>query len=251
MMLNERNKKAREVLSSFLLAIVLMIFPVVSGIIVTVNNMDVPQMYWVQGAFMLASIAVPLYILLITKTRLSQIGFSKVKKGGIKAVLYFTPIIAAKMGYLFFETKHSGEMLIALVFFTVAIGLSEEIYFRGIILKRLMMRFSTKQAVLLSSVLFAAVHASQAFSGEEFVGIALTVANALIFGVVASEIVILTESLIPTIIWHALYNFINWITLVQGSQEAILIIFESVIMVLYGIYLWTKLPKKQIHTLES
>lgn len=90
--------------------------------------------------------------------------------------------------------------------------------------------------MLLSSVLFAAVHASQAFSGEGFVAIALAIANAFIFGVVASEIVILTESLIPTIIWHALYNFINWITLVQGMQEVVLIIFESVTIILYGIY---------------
>lgn len=246
MMPKERNKKARELLFSFVLAIVLMIFPVGSGIIVTVNHMDAPQMYWVQGAFMLASIAVPLCILIITKQSLSQIGFSKARNGGIKAVLYFIPIIAAKMGYLFFGIKHSRAILVALLFFTVAIGLSEEIYFRGIILRRLMMRFSIKQAVLLSSVLFAAVHAAQAFSGEGLVSIALAVANAFIFGVVASEIVILTESLILTIIWHALYDFINWITLVQGTQEVFLTIFESVIIILYGIYLWTKLPERQI-----
>lgn len=89
----------------------------------------------------------------------------------------------------------------------------------------------------------AVVHTAQAFSGEGFVGIALTVANAFVFGIVASEIVILTESLILTIIWHTLYNFINWMTLIQGIQEVILIILESVIMILYGIYLWTKLPK--------
>lgn len=245
MMPKERNKKSVGLLSSFALAIVLMIFPVISGIIVTVNNMDVPQMYWVEAAFMLASMVVPLCILLITKLSLSQIGFSKVKKGGIKVVLYFFPIVAAKMGYLFFGIQHSRELLIALLFFTAAIGLSEETYFRGIILRRLMMDFSTKQAVLLSSVLFAAVHASQAFSGEGFVGILLAVANAFIFGVVASEIVILTESLVLTIIWHALYNFINWITLVQGTQEVILIILESVIVIFYGIYLWTKLPKNR------
>lgn len=47
MMVKEKNKKVREVLFSFVLAIVLMIFPVASGIIVTVNNINMPQMYWV------------------------------------------------------------------------------------------------------------------------------------------------------------------------------------------------------------
>ena len=111
MMVKEKNKKVREVLFLFVLAIVLMIFPVASGIIVTVNNINMPQMYWVQGAFMLASISVPLCILFITNTNLNQIGFSKVKKGSIKTVLYFFPIIAAKMGYLFFEFKQSRGIL--------------------------------------------------------------------------------------------------------------------------------------------
>lgn len=242
-MVKKKNKKAREVLYSFVLAIVLMIFPVVSGIIVTVNNMDIQEKYMVQGAFMLFSILVPLCIMYITRMSMNQIGFSKVKKGSIKTILYFIPIIAAKMGYLFFEIEHSREILIALLFFTVAIGLSEEIYFRGIILRRLKMYFSIKKAILISSVLFAVVHAAQAFSGEEFVGIALTIANAFIFGIVTSEIVILTESLSLTILWHTIYNFFNWITLVDGMQEVILIILESLIMILYGIYLWEKLPE--------
>lgn len=239
-----KNMKSRAVLRSLLFSIIIMVFPVASGIIVTVNNIDVPQRYWVQGAFMLGSIAVPIGALFITKMHLSQIGFVAVEKGNIKTMAYFAPIIAAKAGFLFFGINHNMQTMIALAFFTAAIGLSEEIYFRGMILTRLTTCFPIRQAILLSSILFAAVHASQAFSGAGVIIVTLTVANALIFGIVASEIVILTGSLVPVIIWHAIYDFVNWIASVQGTIEVSLIIIQSVIMIAYGAYLWTKLPDK-------
>ena len=126
------------------------------------------------------------------------------------------------------------------------IGLSEELYFRGIILRKLRSCFTIKQTVILSSVFFAAVHASQAFSGTGIIIVTLTIINALIFGVIASEIVILTRSIIPVIIWHVLYDFINWISVAKGTTEVTLIMIQSVIMVVYAYYLWTKLPDKQV-----
>lgn len=134
----------------------------------------------------------------------------------------------------------------ALAFFTTAIGLSEEVYFRGIILRKPRTCFTSKQTVILSSVLFAAVHASQALSGAGFIMVALTIINALLFGIVASEIVMLTNSITPVIIWHMLYDFINWIALIQGTIEIVLITIQSVIMIMYAIYLWTKLPINRI-----
>lgn len=74
--------------------------------------------------------------------------------------------------------------------------------------------------------------------------VTLTIINALIFGVVASEIVMLTKSIVPVIIWHTLYDFINWIALVKGTAEVILITIQSIIIVIYAYYLWTKLPDK-------
>jgi len=134
---------------------------------------------------------------------------------------------------------------VALAFCTIAIGLSEELYFREIILRKLKTCFTIKQTVILSSVFFAAVHASQAFSGAGIIMVTLTIINALIFGVIASEIVILTRSIIPVIIWHVLYDFINWISVAKGTTEVTLIMIQSVIMVVYAYYLWTKLPEKQ------
>ena len=76
--------------------------------------------------------------------------------------------------------------------------------------------------------------------------VALAIINALLFGIVASEIVMLTKSIISVIIWHMLYDFINWIALIQGTTEIIFITIQSVIMIIYAIYLWTRLPRTHL-----
>ncbi|HQB28765.1 MAG: CAAX amino terminal protease self- immunity [Firmicutes bacterium ADurb.Bin182] len=246
-MIEEKNKKSkfRAILSSLVFSVILMIFPVTSGVIVVMNGMDAIQSYWMQGVFMMLSMAVPVVFMWITKMKPAQIGFTRVEKGSIKTVLYFVPIIASKIGFLIFRVDSNTQTIIALAFFTIMIGLSEELYFRGIILRKLRSCFTIKQTVILSSVFFAAVHASQAFSGTGIIIVTLTIINALIFGVIASEIVILTRSIIPVIIWHVLYDFINWISVAKGTTEVTLIMIQSVIMVVYAYYLWTKLPEKQ------
>lgn len=243
-MIDRKRKsiKLSAVLSSLMLSILLLIFPVVSGVIVVIIDMDIWQGYLVQGVSMMLSLAVPVIFLWITKTKPAQIGFTRMEKGSTKTVLYFVPIIVAKIGFLFYEINHDIRTIVALAFFTIAIGLSEEVYFRGIILRKLKACFTIKQAVVLSSVFFAVIHASQAFSGAGLIMVTLTMINALIFGIVASEIVMVTQSIIPVIVWHTLYDFVNWITLVKETTEVTLIVIQSIITVIYAYYMWTKLP---------
>ena len=236
------STKLRAFISSLIFSIILMIFPVISGAIVVINSIEILQGYLIQGFFMMLSIAVPIIFIWITKIKPSQIGFTGMEKGSLKTVLYFVPVIAAKIGFLFYGINNDIPTVMSLLFFTLAIGLSEELYFRGIIIRKLKACFTIKQTVIISSVLFAAVHASQAFSGTGLIMVTLTIINAFIFGIVASEIVMLTKSIYSVIIWHTLYDFINWISLASGTIEVILIIIQSIIMVTYAYYLWTKLP---------
>lgn len=234
--------KLKVLLYSLILSVTLIIFPVASGVIIALNNIDVPNSYWVQGVMMLLSTTIPITFLLISSKHPSQIGFIKINKKNFKILLYFIPLIVTKIGFLFFGINYNNKSIIALMFFTATIGLSEEIYFRGIILNCLKKHFSIKQTILLSAAFFAIIHTSQAFSGEGFVMVILSIINAFIFGIIAAEIVIFTGGLIPVILWHTSYNFINWVTLAQGRSETILIIIESIIMISYGVYLWTKIP---------
>ncbi|UUX34807.1 CPBP family intramembrane glutamic endopeptidase [Fundicoccus culcitae] len=242
-MIDHNNKylKVKTLLICLGFSLTLMLFPVVSAVIIVVNQLDRIQGFWLQGLFMLLSMIVPLIYLWKTKITPTSIGLTGIEKGRMQKVLYFIPLLLAKVGFLFFGVSKDIPTIVALLFFTGAIGVSEELYFRGIILYKLKKCFSIKQSILWSALLFAVVHASQAFSGASDLLVFLTMVNAMIFGIIAAEIVIITNSIIPVIIWHMLFDFVNWVSLVDGKTEFMLIVIQSIIMVLYAYYLWTKL----------
>lgn len=228
-----------------LLSLVMMLFPVVSGVLAVVSGLVPPRQYWLQGAFMLLSLLVPAGLVIARKFDVKQLGLHAPTRDSVKLVLYFIPLLLAKAAYFPFASRFSFAEILALVFFTISIGLAEEIYFRGVILSWLKGIFTTKQAICLSAVFFGIVHASQAFSGEGFVMVSLAVVNAVLFGLLAAILLTLTGSLFPVIIWHSLYNFTNWLTSPPANVEVILIVFETLVMISYGVYLWSKLPAKE------
>lgn len=204
---------------SLIVAVTLTIFPIISGLIIAINEIDTIQGYYIQGAFMMLSLLIPITLMRILKIRPKKIGFNRMEKGSGKIVLLFLPLVAAKALFLFFGINYDIYAVVSLVFFTFAIGVSEEIYFRGLILKELATCFTVKKTVILSSIFFAAVHSAQAFSGSSLLMVLLSILNAFIFGVVAAEIVIITRSIIVMIIWHILFDFVNWISLVKEQRR--------------------------------
>lgn len=252
--MNEDKKKEnilKALFRSLILAVVLTIFPIISGAIIAINKMDTIPGYLLQGAFMMFSVLIPVIFMWILNIKPGQIGLIKMEKGSGKALLFFLPLVLSKVGFLFFGINHDIHSVVALVFFTLTIGVSEEIYFRGLILRELSACFTVRKTVILSSVFFAAVHTAQAFAGSGVLMVVLSILNAFIFGVVAAEIVLKTKSILPVIIWHTLFDFINWITLVRGTKEIVLIVIQSIIMIAYATYLWINLPDKQESVLSQ
>jgi membrane protease YdiL (CAAX protease family) len=85
----------------------------------------------------------------------------------------------------------------------------EEILFRGILLESLLGRMKSWQAVAVSALLFGLVHAS----------IPPQMVNAIVVGLVLGYIYVLTRSLIPVIMVHALNNGIAYLLLeITGTQ---------------------------------
>lgn len=241
----KKHPKAWSIILSLILTIVMIIFPVTSGVITVIRNLNTIEGYWLQGFFMTLSIIVPMIYIKGAKISLKQIGFRGIKRGSSRMVLYFLPLIIVKIPYLFYGIENDADKIIALIYFTIVIGVSEEIYFRGIILRRLLDSFTIKQSIIISALFFAMAHASQAFSGIGMIMVVLTVVNALIFGIITAELLLITESIIPLIIWHILYDFINWSSFAGGLTKVVIIAVESAIIIAYACYLWIRLPKRQ------
>ncbi|WP_399548997.1 hypothetical protein [uncultured Clostridium sp.] len=79
------------------------------------------------------------------------------------------------------------------------------------------------------------------FADRSILIIVFQILNALVFGIIAAEIVTITKSLIPIIIWHFVFNFVNYITLATGVNEIFVIGFQESIMIIYAYNLWSKI----------
>lgn len=242
------NQKARvkTVLLSIAWAILILIFPVVSGIIAVVCELNQVEIYLLQGSFMLLSLIVPA-IYIYKKKIAREIGIRGIETGSAKSALYFLPLVLCQLPLLVVGVSvESVSYAFALLFFAVAVGISEEIYFRGIILRLLKNQFSIKLTVVISTLIFGIGHIVGALSGAHALDIFLQIVNAIVFGIIASQIVIITKSLLPTVLWHIVFNFSNHITTAAGNTEIIVIAVQEVIMLAFAVFLWLKLPKSQM-----
>lgn len=79
---------------------------------------------------------------------------------------------------------------------------SEEIIFRSIILLELKKKFGNTVSIMISSILFATIHIlNPSFSFFAFL-------NTFLAGILFAQMVIYSNSLIPSIIFHTLWNYI-------------------------------------------
>jgi uncharacterized protein len=241
-------QKAKPVLLSIIWAMIILTFPVVSGVIVVVYGMNQIDMYLTQGCFMILSIIIPVVYVWKRKINVKEIGLRKMEPGSIRKTLLFIPLVLSELPLILVGVNFKGlTYASALAFFALAVGISEELYFRGIILKLLKDNFSVKQTVVISTLIFGIGHMASALSGKGIVAVLLQIINAIVFGILAAEIVIITKSLIPTIIWHFVFNFVNYITLANGINEIFVIGLQEIIMVIYAYILWSKISSKDIY----
>ncbi|MCA1076456.1 CPBP family intramembrane metalloprotease [Clostridium bowmanii] len=222
-------RKTKPVLLSIVWTIMLLIFLVVSGVIVTVFKMNQIEIFLTQGCFMLLSIIIPIIYVCKKKIHLKVIGLRKMEPGSIGKTLFFIPVVLSELPLILVGVDFKGFTYVSvLIFFTLAVGISEEVYFRGIILKLLKDNFSVKQTIVISALVFGIGHFASILVGQSIVEVLLQIINAIVFGILAAEIVMITKSLFPVIIWHLLFDFVNHISLVAPSPSQVLLRFKNV-----------------------
>lgn len=87
----KKHPKAWIMQLSLILTIAMTIFPVASGVIIAIRNLNTIQSYWLQGLFMTLSLIVPVIYIKAVKINFKQIGFRVIKRENVKMVLYFYP----------------------------------------------------------------------------------------------------------------------------------------------------------------
>jgi membrane protease YdiL (CAAX protease family) len=140
---------------------------------------------------------------------------------GWRDLRLFQPVRLRQWGLLWFPALFAsmflaGAFIIAppapskvgwLLLNTLMVGLSEELMFRGIVLRALLARTSLLVSLIVTSVLFGSVHVLNVFVTGELLPAAIQAVAAGFSGLLFAALVVRTGSLIPAIVLHGFWDF--------------------------------------------
>jgi len=157
----------KRLLKSIAFGILIILFPILAGVITHVKGIeDIETTYLIQAlCFVLAAIVGGFFY------RNYRSKSKTAAKYPFDKVLFFIPIIIMELivlipGYInegFY--LHNNLKLFGIIFiFTLAVGFSEEFFFRGIILK-ILKEDGVMYSIIVSSIVFGLLHASNLLGG--------------------------------------------------------------------------------------
>jgi membrane protease YdiL (CAAX protease family) len=103
---------------------------------------------------------------------------------------------------------------------TFFVGLSEELMFRGVLLQGLRHSMAIWPAILITSLLFGAIHSLNVFTTGHLLSALMQSGAALLSGLLFIAIRLRTGSLWPAIIVHGLWDFGTFTLSAAGGQMA-------------------------------
>ncbi len=192
------------------------------------------------GAALSAIIGV--IVMRVSPPRFSEYGFRSARAA--KEVWWFVPLPVTVLLALVTQGVHvPGPVIAAYAALTVAVAVNEEVWFRGVVLAILRGR-DARTAIIGSAALFGILHLANLASGQDLGASLLQLVFAVLFGFVAAELVVLTGSLWPSIAWHAMWDFANYLGGNSAAPAALIGIgIACVIMVVYAIVLWRRVER--------
>jgi len=90
---------------------------------------------------------------------------------------------------------------------TLLVGISEELAFRGVLFQGLRSRLGIWPSVLISSVLFGALHVANVLTTGDLLSAVAQAMAATMTGVVLAAVVVRTGSIVPAMALHVLWDF--------------------------------------------
>ena len=131
------------------------------------------------------------------------------------------------------------SVLLFLVINSMAVGISEELAFRGVVLRALLGAYPVRRAVLISALAFGAVHSLNALMTGEVLPALMQSCIAVGMGMWAANIRIRTGSLYPSMLLHGLWDLALLVVIsgVAGSPLSI-VVSASAIVFAIGLGVW-------------
>ena len=163
----------------------------------------------------------------------SEVGFRAPQKGSIKKLFFLIPLVAVGLSGIIggIDFSQGVGYIFACLCYVLAIAVSEEMFFRGIICNIWKNSGQTK-ALLISSALFGACHALQAMANPDPLQTILAICFAFFYGIAFAQVFLLTESILPGIIIHTFHDFCSFIGNSVGKEADVILGAVQTILIL-------------------
>ena len=234
--MNHQNAtKDRTIIKTVLATLTLLVFFFIQGAVVTVNKIEGAASALIRGGIIGLAAVAAIVFSLIKHKNLTAIGFRRPEPGSAKKLLHYIPllIIALSALALGIDFEKGAGFLLANLFLALCVGLTEEIYFRGVICN-LWLEKGVKKAVLISAVLFGICHLMNVLGGAGLTETILQIFFALAYGVAFALVFIVSKSIRPCILLHAFHDGCSFLS-TDGSVRANILIgaFQFIVMIAY------------------
>lgn len=144
------------VILSILLALIPVIFMSAAGTAIAITEAGDEKALIFQAIATGLSAFVGFLLVKVLKQQYSEVGFSPPRRGSFSTVLFCIPFIAVEAVPIVTTpiSALNGRWLAILIAFTLLVGLNEELFFRGLIL-RVLQQVGVRKAIIISTVIFS------------------------------------------------------------------------------------------------
>ncbi len=169
----------------------------------------------IQSVMINTVLSLLLIVFIIRIHRVEYYGLTKPKY--VNKFIYFIPLFLISLFNLRngFHIKNTSLEIFYHILTMINIGFLEEIIFRGFLFK-MMEKDNVKTAILVSSLTFGIGHIVNLLNGADFVPTLLQVCYAIAIGYMLVIIFYKSQSIIPCIIFHMIFNALSIFS--QGSS---------------------------------
>ena len=236
-----RQAKARAVGNALLWAILILLFPITSGVIATVLELGPIATRLVQATFMLVAFIFGYWYIQRQHIKAGDLFLNKLfvpTKDMVLPLLIIVPMLLKGV------QLPSLGLLIATLIFVASVGMAEELYFRGIGLCFLRSAFSKRTAIILSALIFGLGHFATIFSGLDPMMVVLGIINAILYGFFAAAWATNFRSIRYLMVHHALFNLSDYLHNLSASDLIIAYYIRGGLLLIIGVYYWQQLSLK-------
>lgn len=163
---------------------------------------------------LVASLFIFLYILFFENFKIFKL---RIKT---KSIIFIFPFLLAVLTNFPFisllseKSKFNSSFLHAILLFfsTLFVGVFEELAFRGVLFPYTLKKFGNRRfgvllSIIISSAFFGAIHIFSLLDGASLYGAFIKILYSFLTGGMGAIVFLCTQSIVPSILLHALFNF--------------------------------------------